>query len=222
MLSPPAILALALQCAPSVAPSTMATLVESESSGNPYAIGVVGMQLVSQPKTLDEAITVAKSLLARGENISVGLGQLNKINFAGLGLTLEKAFEPCANLAGSAKILGTCYARYADQMGEGQKALAAGFSCYYSNNGTRGYQKEGPNQSSYVMKIAMNSEKLKGVPAIEFKPEDIKEVDAPQKNATQNTASVKAMEDGTPTKPDQEQAKPTFESWDVLGDFQQQ
>ena len=222
MLLPAAILALAQQCAPSVAPSTMATLIASESSGNPYAIGVVGMELVSQPKSRDEAISLATSLLARGENISVGLGQLNKNNFAGLGLTLEKAFEPCANLAGSAKILGDCYARYAGQMGEGQKALAASFSCYYSNNGTRGYQKEGPNQSSYVMKIAMNSEKIKGVPEIKFKPEDIKEVDAPKKTDVKETASIQAMEDGNPT--DKEKAKPVDESmsWDVLGDFQQQ
>lgn len=221
MLLPSAILALAQQCAPSVAPSTMATLIASESSGNPNAIGVVGMELVSQPKSREEAISVAKSLLAKGANISVGLGQLNKNNFPGLGLTLEKAFEPCANLAGSAQILGTCYARYAEQMGEGQKALAAAFSCYYSNNGTRGYQKEGPNQPSYVMKIAMNSEKLKGVPAIEFKPEDIKEVDAPTKTADKNAAPVKAMEDGNPKSQEQAKAANESMSWDVLGDFQQ-
>ncbi|MGP5829257.1 transglycosylase SLT domain-containing protein [Pseudomonas aeruginosa] len=42
---------LAQQCAPTVAPQTMAAVVQVESSFNPYAIGVVGGRLQRQPKS---------------------------------------------------------------------------------------------------------------------------------------------------------------------------
>ena len=200
----------------------MATLVASESSGNPYAIGVVGAQLVSQPTSKEEALSAAKSLLEQGANISVGLGQVNVRNFSGLGLTLEKAFEPCPNLTASSKVLGDCYARASDQMGQGQEALKAAFSCYYSNNFSRGYEKEGKAGSSYVMKIALNNERLNTVPAIGFKPQDVQEVDAQPKTADAKPAApVKALEDGK-TDPQKPNSTDDSMSWDVLGDFHTQ
>lgn len=45
---------LAQQCAPTVAPQTMAAVVQVESSFNPYAIGVVGGRLQRQPKSQAE------------------------------------------------------------------------------------------------------------------------------------------------------------------------
>jgi type IV secretion system protein VirB1 len=221
ILTSAAILALAQQCSPNVAPISMQTLIAQESSGNPYAIGVVGMELVSQPKTRAEAISVAQSLLEQGENISVGLAQVNKNNFKGLGLTLEKAFNACENVAAGARILQGCYTRYAEQMGEGQEALAAAYSCYYSNNEKRGFEKEGPDQHSYVMKIAMNSEKLKGVPPIEFKPKDIKETDPQQKTGAQPAVSKKENETEPPKRRRQKEGSAETLSWDVLGDFEE-
>jgi type IV secretion system protein VirB1 len=203
----------------------MATLVDAESSGNPYAIGVVGAQLVSQPESKEQALATAKSLLEQGANISVGLGQVNANNFAGLGLTLDQAFEPCPNLAASSKVLGDCYARASEEMGAGQEALKAAFSCYYSNNFSRGYVKEGKEGkpgSSYVMKIALNNEKLNSVPAIGFKPQDVKEVDPQPKNADGKPAApVKALEDGKNESPKSNSTDESM-SWDVLGDFHSQ
>ena len=222
MLLPAAILALAQQCSPGVAPTTMATLVAAESSGNPYAIGVVGAQLVSQPGSKEEALSTAKSLLEQGANISVGLGQVNIKNFPGLGLTLDQAFEPCPNLTASSKVLSDCYARAIDQMGAGQEALKAAFSCYYSNNFSRGYETEGKAGSSYVMKIALNNEKLASVPAIGFKPEDVQEVQPQPKSTDVKPASpVKALEDGTKGS-QQPNSTDDSMSWDVLGDFHTQ
>lgn len=221
MLLQAAILTLAQQCAPNVEPSTMAALVASESSGNPYAIGVVGMDLIDQPKTKDEALMTAKALLERGANISVGLGQINKNNFKGLGLTLEEAFEPCPNLRAGGQVLGDCYARAVKEMGEGQAALQAAFSCYYSNNFTRGFVKEGEDRPSYLMMIAENNERVNGVPAIEFKPSDINEVDPSQsttKNVAQPTEKTTAIIEIQERTPEQ-QEDPM--SWDVLGEFTQ-
>ncbi|MBD3991081.1 transglycosylase SLT domain-containing protein, partial [Xanthomonas citri pv. citri] len=44
---------LAQQCAPTVAPQTMAALVQVESGFNPYAIGVVDGRLARQPVNLE-------------------------------------------------------------------------------------------------------------------------------------------------------------------------
>ncbi|EFW77706.1 hypothetical protein PsgB076_27095, partial [Pseudomonas savastanoi pv. glycinea str. B076] len=53
MLTTSAFLALAMQCAPSIHPATLTPIVKTESSFNPYAIGVVGKVLPRQPQSLD-------------------------------------------------------------------------------------------------------------------------------------------------------------------------
>ncbi|MGG5276282.1 transglycosylase SLT domain-containing protein [Pseudomonas syringae pv. coryli] len=243
MLVQAAILSLAQQCAPDVAPHTMDTLVQSESSGNPYAIGVVDMTLVEQPKTREEAIATAKSLIAQGARISGGLGQVYMGNWSKLGLTVETVFDPCPNLKAAASVLKVCYAKSAKEMGEGQPALAAAFSCYYSNNPKRGFVKEGPKSPSYVMRIAQKSEELKGVPPVQFRPSDITEVPHNDQAVKPSAdASVQAIEDFSekpkpkaevktqPEAEQQTQEQNTTEaekpepaddpmSWDVLGDF---
>lgn len=220
MLLPSAVLSLAQLCAPNVAPSTMAALVQSESSGNPYAIGVVGRTLASQPRTKAEAVETANALIQQGENISLGLSQVNIKNFKGLGITVPEAFEPCANLQAGSKVLSECYHRYSKMKGEGQGALQDALSCYYSNNDTRGYQKEGKRGDSYVMRIAVNNEKITAVPAIQFKPEDVKEVDAKEKTAANDNATpAKALETGNPKEDTTTSTPDESMSWDVLGDF---
>ena len=53
-------------------------VVRVESSGNPYAIGVVGGRLQRQPKNLAEAVATAKMLEQKGFNFSLGLAQVNR------------------------------------------------------------------------------------------------------------------------------------------------
>lgn len=220
MLGQAAIFALIQQCAPDIAPHTMASLIATESSGNPYAIGVVGHHLVDQPQTLEGALVAATALLEQGANISVGLGQINKNNFKGLDLTLEQAFDPCANLAASSTVLTNCYVRATKEMGEGQPALQAAFSCYYSNNFSRGFIKEAEDKPSYLTMIASNSDRLKAVPEIQFSPTDISEVDPGNPNPQPQTATptnpINAIEDFTQTSDTDEKAP---EHWDVLGEF---
>lgn len=219
MLLKATLLSLAQQCAPNVAPHTLDTLVLSESSGNPYAIGVVGMQLLEQPKTKEEAIATAEGLLKEGALISAGLGQIYVKNWERLGLTVETVFEPCPNLKATSDILTGCYERATGEMGEGQKALQAAFSCYYSNNFSRGFVKEAGDRPSYLMNIAQNSEKLRGVPEIEFKPSDIKEVQPEQKETTSPQAPQQALEEFKEVKTESESKPDDSMSWDVLGDF---
>jgi len=220
MLLPTAIFALAQQCAPSVDAQTMSTLITSESGGNPYAIGVVGMHLDQQPSSLNEAVEVAKSLIEKGANISVGLGQINQGNWSRYGLTLESAFDQCGNVSVSSQILSDCYSRASSEMGEGQEALKAAFSCYYSNNFTRGFVIESNSQPSYVKKIAINNEKLKNVPEIQFKANEIKEVQPNQQTNTKPAKVISALESETGTPAEgAEKTDDKLLSWDVLNDF---
>jgi len=134
---------LVLSCAPWVAQDTARALIQVESGGNPFAIGVVGGALVRQPVNLPEAVATVAALEAAGWNYSVGLGQINKRNFQRFGLSPETAFEPCANLSAMQGILGECFAR-ASRGSAGrtpkQTALRDAFSCYYSGNFLTGHQ----------------------------------------------------------------------------------
>ena len=135
--------ALVLTCAPLVAQDTARALIQVESGGNPYAIGVVGGALVRQPASLAEALSTVAALEAAGWNYSVGLGQINKLNFARYGLSPATAFEPCANLTAMQGILGECFSRAsrrADRHATRQAALRDAFSCYYSGNFLTGHR----------------------------------------------------------------------------------
>lgn len=140
-------------CAPSVHPTTMAALVSTESSRNPFAIGVVGARLVRQPTHLDEAVATVKALEARGMNFSVGIAQVNRYNLPRLGLDHARAFDVCANLGAGARILTECFGRAKATNRTEQQALQAAISCYYSGNFSRGFVSDGAGQSSYVQRV---------------------------------------------------------------------
>ncbi|MBI6621562.1 lytic transglycosylase domain-containing protein [Pseudomonas corrugata] len=218
MFFDPAIIALAQQCAPSVNEQSMAVLVKTESSYNPFAIGIVGTALAVQPTSKAAALETASALIRDGANISVGLAQINMNNFKGLGLTLDTAFDSCANLKAASQILSSCYTRAVAASGEGQVALQQAFSCYYSNNFKKGFEKEGDKKNSYVGQIALNNQKLLNVPRIEFTPEDVQQTAgttaAPDKPVMPKpSVRASALEDLS--IPKEKQA----ESWDVMNEF---
>ena len=133
---------LVLACAPLVAQDTARALIQVESGGNPFAIGVVGGALVRQPSDLSEALATAAALESAGWNYSVGLGQINKRNFERYGLSPATAFDPCANLTAMQGILGDCFTRASRRAGPHsttQVALRDAFSCYYSGNFLTGH-----------------------------------------------------------------------------------
>lgn len=144
-------LALALACAPQVHADTARALVSVESAFNPWAIGVVGGALVRQPRTRAEALATAKALRDAGWNFSVGLGQINVGNFDRLGLTVESAFEPCANLTAMQAVLAECFDRATGLASKAadQVALRQALSCYYSGNFTTGFRH------GYVRKVVV-------------------------------------------------------------------
>ena len=144
MILPTALSSLLAACAPMVAPSTMESVITVESSGNPYAIGVVGGRLARQPRNMAEAIATARMLEQNGWNYSVGHAQVNKHNFGKYGLTLESAFDPCTNLNAGARILQACYANSVKTASNSNPNfhLARAFSCYYTGrlDSSEGFQ----------------------------------------------------------------------------------
>jgi type IV secretion system protein VirB1 len=79
-------------------------------------------------------------LQATGWDFSVGLAQINVRNLRRLGLTLETAFEPCANLAAMQSVLSECFVRAGKQGLAPQRSLRQALSCYYSGNFTTGFK----------------------------------------------------------------------------------
>lgn len=153
------LMALALECAPTVEPQTMLAIVQVESGNNPYAIGIVGGRLTRQPKTKEEALATAKQLAEDDWNFSLGLAQINRHNLYKYEISYEQAFDACTNLNVGSKILEDCYVRAAKQAKEPQAALQAALSCYYSGNFTRGFKPDVIGAPSYVQKVLTSAEK---------------------------------------------------------------
>lgn len=101
---------LVLRCAPTVGPTTMKAIVSVESGGNPYAINDDTAKHSYSPRSLLEALAIAQGLLAENHNFDAGIAQVNSVNFSHEGLGLGNMFDPCANLAAGARILGRSYA----------------------------------------------------------------------------------------------------------------
>jgi len=148
ILSIPDMHELAARCAPSVAAETLLAVAKVESGFNPLAIGVNGRPAV-QVRASDKADAVAKAatLIAQGRNVDLGLAQINSRNLAWLGLTVEAAFDPCRNLAASARVLQDGYGRGASKGAGEQPALLAALSYYNTGHPERGIR------NGYVAKV---------------------------------------------------------------------
>lgn len=141
---------MASDCAANVDVSTLQAIVRTESSFNPYAIGVV-RGAVKQPSTFEEAVATAKALHAAGKNFSMGLAQINRYNLDKYGLDYESVFDVCKNLKVGADILAECYGRAPGK--KGQEALQEALSCYYSGNFRTGFTTDLKGLPSYVERI---------------------------------------------------------------------
>ena len=98
--------ALAVACAPGVAPETLAAIAQTESGLNAFAIGINGPGGGAVlAATRQEAVERAHALLRDGRSIDLGLMQINSRNLGWLGLSVEDAFDPCRNIAAGARVL---------------------------------------------------------------------------------------------------------------------
>ncbi len=105
------VVALAQQCAPSVAPETLVSVVHTESKFDTLAIGV----------------------------IDLGLGQINSANLRWLGLSVEDTFDPCRNLAAAARVLSSNFLDAARTQGSSDRAISVALSMYNTGSQARGF-----------------------------------------------------------------------------------
>jgi len=141
-------LILADRCAPSVAATTMMSVVRVESGFNPLAIGVNGApRLTVKAADKADAVRQATALITSGRSVDLGLAQINSKNLQWLGLSVEDAFDPCRNLAAGARILQDAYRRSGPEKLGPQPALLQALSYYNTGNPRRGFG------NGYVAKV---------------------------------------------------------------------
>lgn len=182
---------LLLSCASIIDPTTMHALVTTESAYNPYAIAIVdGTPLKTQPKTRSEAEIIIDDLEAKGLNYSVGLGQVNKVNFAKYGTNGKMLLNACENLDVSSRILAQCY------KDSPSKSVSEALSCYYAGNFSYGFVKEkvGKGYTAYIERIIKNYKPSNQiiVPSLEDEiPQALAKVREPRKKTTAKTQKSK-------------------------------
>ena len=140
ILSAAALLALVGTCAPAVATSTMLEVIRVESRGDPLALHV--NRSAAQPhaaETVEGAAATVRRYVALGHSVDMGLAGINTRTAARLGLSIEQAFDPCANVAAGAAVLAEGYDRSVAEHGEGQRALQAALSLYNTGSPIRGF-----------------------------------------------------------------------------------
>jgi type IV secretion system protein VirB1 len=125
-----ALAALIRQCAPAVAPSTMAAIVRVESGGDPLAIGDNTTRRSYYPYDRASAESLARRLLDAGHLLDVGIAQIDSMNLASFGVTVHTIFDPCINLSVGARILSGDYTFAAQRYGDGQVALRHAIGMY--------------------------------------------------------------------------------------------
>lgn len=158
-----AIIALASQCAPNVAPQTVLAIVHTESRGRPFAVNVNGATQPSPPTSAASAITTAQRYIAAGYSVDLGLGQINSRNMRWLGLTWDTVFDPCTNIAALGAVLTSNYT-LAKSDRDPQTALRVALSMYNTGSQTRGFR------NGYVARVVGNAGVVDAIPELAAAP----------------------------------------------------
>ncbi len=128
-LSVVAVLALAHQCGPAVAPETVVSVAKTESGLNPLLIHDNTTGRTYAPESANEAIARATNLIqAQHHSVDLGLMQINNANLAMSKLSVADAFGACRSIEVGARILSAAFHR----------ALRAALSSYNTGDPQRG------------------------------------------------------------------------------------
>nr|CAA37354.1 unnamed protein product [Agrobacterium tumefaciens] len=156
----------ARECAPSVAPSTLAAIAQVESRFDPLAVhdNTTGETLHWQNQA--QATQVVMDRLEARHSLDVGLMQINSRNFSVLGLTPDGALQPCTSLSVAANLLGSRYAG-GNTADDEQLSLRRAISAYNTGDFTHGFA------NGYVRKVETAAQQL--VPPLTARPKDDRE-----------------------------------------------
>lgn len=98
-------------CSPLVDAVTMSAVVQNESGGNALAMHDNSDGKSYSPKSVDEAVALAKRLITSGHSVDLGLAQINSKNLQWLSLSVEQSFDACSNLQASQQVLVDAFKR---------------------------------------------------------------------------------------------------------------
>jgi type IV secretion system protein VirB1 len=144
MLSASTALALALACAPQVAPDVLLSVAYAESHWRVLEIhdNVTGDGF--EPRSTQDAEQIASRLVSEGHNPDLGLLQINAANLSRTGLTVATAFEPCASMRAGTQILLEDYSGGSTFV-EQQAAIRRALSAYNTGSPTAGLRTYTPH-----------------------------------------------------------------------------
>jgi type IV secretion system protein VirB1 len=136
-------LALALSCAPRVAPDVLLSVAYTESHWNKLAIHDNVTKKTFRPESKQEAEHIALRLIAEGHNPDLGLLQINAANLPRKGLTVATAFDPCVSMHAGAQVLLEDYSG-GSTSDEQQAAILHALSAYNTGSPVAGLQTYTP------------------------------------------------------------------------------
>ncbi|GAJ95576.1 MULTISPECIES: type IV secretion system lytic transglycosylase VirB1 [Rhizobium] len=156
----------ARECAPSVAPSTLAAIAKVESLFDPLTVhdNTTGETLHWQNHA--QATQVVMDRLDARHSLDVGLMQINSRNFSALGLTPGGALQACTSLSAAANLLARRYAG-GETADEEQLALRRAISAYNTGDFTHGFA------NGYVRKVETAAQQL--IPPLTERQKDDRE-----------------------------------------------
>lgn len=120
-----------LACAANVAPATLNAIVAVESGGRRWVLHDNTAGRRYRARSQAQAAAWARSLIARGHSVDVGLGQINSANLRRYGVDPGAALDPCTNLRLAGRILTTDYRAAVARWRPGQGALLHALSAYH-------------------------------------------------------------------------------------------
>ncbi|WP_411566802.1 lytic transglycosylase domain-containing protein (plasmid) [Pseudomonas orientalis] len=128
------LLTLVMVCAPFASSNTMMAVLQHESGGNPWALGVNGAHKFQKPTDYASAVLEARRLIGKGASVDMGLMQINSRTMVNLGLTVEQVYDPCSNVYAGGVVLTRNYVRASEKFTDPQSALLAALSAYNTGN----------------------------------------------------------------------------------------
>ncbi|UEM08121.1 transglycosylase SLT domain-containing protein (plasmid) [Skermanella rosea] len=142
---------IALAHAPQVAPETVLAFAYAESALDPLAIHSNTERRSYAPATATEAAALARSLLAKGHSLDLGLMQINSANLIRTGLTVESAFDPAESVRAGGMILVEAYQRCDSQL-DRLRCMASRYNTGHPARGIRnGYAARVWNAADQVV-----------------------------------------------------------------------
>jgi len=165
-------MALALKCAPGVAPDTIASIARVESGYNPLAIHDNTTRQTVDPSSLEDAIVLATNLIVvQRHSVDLGVLQVNSANFQRLSLTIADAFDPCHSMQAGSRLLSAAY----------QDALRKALSAYNTGDEqhgmTNGYVRRVEHAATSIPSINLGAAVLPPPAAQPASPSDQTEWD---------------------------------------------